>query len=45
MNLDTIELEVDEAKAFLTWRAIYPAHIPTRRIELRMSAPGYLVEA
>lgn len=45
LNLDTIELQVEESKAFLSWRGIYPAHFPIRRIEIRMSAPEYMVEA
>lgn len=44
INLDTIEIEVERKKVFLQWRAIFPAHIPTRAIEIRMSAPEHMVE-
>ncbi len=45
MNLDTIHLLVEERKAILQWRGIFPAHIPMQRIELRMSAPDRMIEA
>lgn len=44
MNLDTVELVIEERKAHLTWRGIFPAQIPTKRIEIRMSAPSHMVE-
>lgn len=43
MHLDTIEVRVEERKAFLTWRGIFPAHIPTRGIDIRMSAPASMI--
>jgi hypothetical protein len=45
VNLDTIEIEVERKKVFLQWRGIFPAQIPTRAIEIRMSAPESMVEA
>ena len=45
MHLDTIEVRVEEKTAFLTWRGIFPASIPTRGIDIRMSAPASMVEA
>jgi hypothetical protein len=45
MHLDTIEVRVEERQAFLSWRGIFPAHIPTRGIDIRMSAPRMMVEA
>ncbi len=45
MHLDTIELRVEDRKAFLTWRGIFPANIPTRGIDISMSAPAAMVEA
>ena len=44
MNLDTIEFRIEERKAFLQWRGIFPAQLATRAIEIRMSAPEYMVE-
>jgi len=44
MNLDTVELFVEQRTAYLTWRGIFPGQIPTKRIEIRMSAPSYMVE-
>jgi len=45
IHLDTIEVEVERKKVFLQWRGIFPAQIPTRAVEIRMSAPEYMVEA
>jgi hypothetical protein len=44
INLDTIELNLTTRTASLTWRGIFPAQIPTRRIEIRMSAPESMIE-
>ena len=45
INLDTIEVEVERNKTFLQWRSIFPAQIPTRAVEIRLSAPEYMIEA
>ena len=45
MNLDTIELDLTARIASLTWRGIFPAQIPTKRIEIRMSAPKSMIES
>jgi len=45
INLDTIELNLRTRIASLTWRGIFPAQIPTRRIEIRMSAPESMVDS
>lgn len=45
INLDTIELNLTTQIASLTWRGIFPAQIPTRRIEIRMSAPTSMIES
>lgn len=45
INLDTIELDIPSRIASLTWRGIFPAQIPTRRIEIRMSAPDSMIES
>lgn len=44
LNLDTIEFRIEEKKAFLQWRGIFPAQLAIRVIEIRMSAPEYMVE-
>jgi hypothetical protein len=45
MNLDTIEIEVERSKVFLQWRGIFPAQMPIRAVDVRMSAPESMVEA
>lgn len=45
INLDTIEIDVERNKVFLQWRGIFPAHIPTRAVELRMSVPENMLES
>jgi hypothetical protein len=43
IQLDTIELEIEAKTAFLQWRMLFPAQIPTRAIEVRMAAPESLI--
>lgn len=45
VQLDTIQLFVEEEKAYLEWRGIYPLELPVRHIETRFTAPDYLVES
>lgn len=44
VQLDTIHLQVEERKAWLEWRGIFPTQIPVRAIEVRMSAPDSMIE-
>ena len=45
MNLDTIQVQVEQQRVFLQWRGIFPATLPIKEIDLRLSAPQYLVAA
>lgn len=43
MNLDTIEIQVEQQKAYLQWRGIFPANLSIAQVDLRMSAPEHLI--
>jgi hypothetical protein len=45
MNLDTIEIQVEQQRAFLQWRGIFPATLPIFEVDLRLSAPEFLIAA
>ncbi len=45
MNLDTIEIQVEQQLAFLQWRGIFPATLPIIQVDLRISAPEFLIAA
>ena len=45
MNLDTIEVQVEQQRVYMQWRGIFPATLPIKEIDLRLSAPQYLVAA
>jgi hypothetical protein len=43
MNLDTIEIQVEKLRVYLQWRGIFPASLPVKDVDLKISAPQYLV--
>ena len=41
--LDTVHLDLTEARAYLTWRGLLPVDIPLRVLEVRMDAPADVI--
>jgi hypothetical protein len=44
IQLDTIQIEVETSRVYLTWRGIHPISPPLRVLEVRMKAPEDVID-
>ena len=44
INLDTIHIELDSNRVYLTWRGVHPIKPPLRVLEVRMKAPEDVID-